>query len=105
MNDSLRAYLSEELFYRWADSSLAVVTDSALVAQAAELYGDAPSNLEPRSVDAVNDSLRAYLSEELFYRWADSSLAVVTDSALVAQAAELYGDVILTDSAAGVLRD
>ncbi len=53
-----------------------------------------------RSVEAVNDSMRTYMSEDLFYQWADTSLAVVTDSAAAERVADQYVTVIVMDSVA-----
>jgi hypothetical protein len=58
--------------------------------------GVAPSS-SPRSVESVNDSLHAYMSEDLFYHWADTSLVVVTDSET---AAARYETVLVMDSVA-----
>ncbi len=52
----------------------------------------------PRSVEAVNDSMRTYMSEDLFYRWADSTLALVTDSAAAERVADQYTNVIIMDA-------
>lgn len=59
--------------------------------------GPSPS---PRSVGSVNDSMWTYMSEDLFYRWTDSSLALVTDSAAAESVADQYDDVIIMDSVA-----
>lgn len=50
------------------------------------------------SVGAFNDSLRAFLSEDLFYYWADTTVVVVTDSAVAARIPARR--VIVMDSAA-----
>ena len=52
-----------------------------------------------RTVEAVNDSMRTFMSEDLFYRWADSTLALVGDSASAERVAEQYDQVIVMDSA------
>ena len=53
-----------------------------------------------RTVEAVNDSMRTFMSEDLFYQWADTTLAVVTDSATAEQVADQYANVIVMDSVA-----
>jgi Calcineurin-like phosphoesterase len=52
----------------------------------------------PHSVEALNDSLRKFMSENLFYEWSDTTVAIVTDSALARQVADRYSDVIVIDS-------
>jgi hypothetical protein len=63
-------------------------------------HGGVAPQMEPRSVSALNDSLRAFMAEELFYRWADTTMAFATDPALAAAVAEQYDTVIVMDSAA-----
>ncbi len=52
------------------------------------------------SVEAINDSLRTFLAEDLFYLWADTTVALVTDSVTADEVVDLYSRVILMDSAA-----
>ena len=52
------------------------------------------------SVEAINDSLRTFLAEDLFYLWADTTVALVTDSVTADEVVDLYSHVILMDSAA-----
>ncbi len=61
--------------------------------------GVAPSATR-RSVEALNDSLRIYMSEDIFYLWADTTMMPVTDSAVAEVAAARYETVIVLDSAA-----
>jgi len=63
-------------------------------------HGGVPADAEPRSVSALNDSLRAFMAEELFYRWADTTLAFTSDSAVAAAAADQYDTIIVMDSTA-----
>ena len=63
-------------------------------------HGGVAPGSSPRSVEAVNDSMWTFMSEDLFYRWADSTLALVTDSAMAEQVADQYMSVIVMDSAA-----
>ena len=63
-------------------------------------HGGVVPGSNPRSVEAVNDSMRTFMSEDLFYQWADTTLAVVTDSATAERAADQYGTVIVMDSVA-----
>ncbi len=73
-------------------------------------HGGVGPESSPRSVEAVNDSIRTFMSEDLFYRWADTTLALVTDSATAERVADQYTSVIIMDPAAvarrtGVLFD
>jgi hypothetical protein len=63
-------------------------------------HGGVPPDVEPRSVAALNDSLRTFMSEDLFYRWADTTMAFTSDSALAAAAAGQYDTIIVMDSTA-----
>ena len=63
-------------------------------------HGGVVREIEPHSFRAVNDSVRAFLAEDLFYRWADTTLALATDSATAAAVADQYERVIVMDSAA-----
>ena len=63
-------------------------------------HGGVGPGSRPRSVEAVNDSMRTFMSEDLFYRWADTTVALVTDPAIVEQVADQYESVILMDPAA-----
>ena len=78
---------------RWLAGRPALMRiDGALLAHGGVVPG---SNL--RSIEAVNDSMWTYMSEDLFYQWADTTLAVVTDSATAEQVADQYGTVIVID--------
>ena len=68
--------------------------DGALLA-----HGGVVPEIRPHSVPAVNDSLRAFMGEDLFYRWADSTLALTTDPATAEAVKDQYDRVILMDSA------
>ena len=61
--------------------------------------GVAPSSI-PRSVEAVNDSMWTFMSEDLFYQWGDTTVALVTDSVTAEQVADQYASVIIMDPAA-----
>jgi hypothetical protein len=88
--------IRNSLLGRWlAGRPGAMRIDGALLA-----HGGIAPDLEPRSVPAINDSIRAFLSEDLFYRWADTTLAVVTDSATALTVRDQYADVLLIDPAA-----
>jgi hypothetical protein len=63
-------------------------------------HGGVPADVEPRSVAALNDSLRTFMSEDLFYRWADTTMAFTSDTALAAAAAGQYDTIIVMDSTA-----
>jgi hypothetical protein len=67
-------------------------------------HGGVIPGSSPRSVEAVNDSMRTYLSEDLFYLWADTTMTVVTDSAAAELVADRYATVIVMDSLAFVRR-
>lgn len=68
--------------------------DGALLA-----HGGVVPEIGPHSVAAVNDSVRAFLAEDLFYRWADTTLALATDSATAEAVRDQYEQVIVMDSA------
>ncbi len=63
-------------------------------------HGGVGPGSSPRSVEAVNDSMRTFMSEDLFYHWADTTLALVTDSAAAERVADQYDRVIVMDSVA-----
>jgi hypothetical protein len=67
-------------------------------------HGGVAPGSSPRTVEAVNDSMRTFMSEDLFYRWADTTMAVVTDSAIAERMKDQYDTVIVLDSAAFVRR-
>lgn len=46
----------------------------------------------------MNDSLRAFMSEDLFYRWSDPLLGVVTDPGLAELLDDQYEEVVVMDS-------
>ena len=56
-------------------------------------------------VQALNDSIRGFLSEDILYEWWDTTMIVVTDSAQVEPALERYRKVLVVDSAAFALRE
>jgi hypothetical protein len=62
-------------------------------------HGGVAPGSRPRSVEAVNDSMRAFMAEDLFYGWADTTLALVGDSATAELVADQYESVIVMDSA------
>lgn len=62
-------------------------------------HGGVGPGESPRTVEAVNDSLRTFMSEDLFYRWADTTLALVEDSAAAERVAKEYDHVVVMDSA------
>jgi len=81
---------------RWLASRPGVMhIDDALLA-----HGGVVPEIEPHSASAVNDSLRAYLAEDLFYRWADTTVALATDSVVAESVRDQYAEVIVMDSAA-----
>ncbi len=51
----------------------------------------------PRSVEAVNDSTWAFMSEDLFYQWSDTTMALVADAASAERVADRYETVIIMD--------
>jgi hypothetical protein len=63
-------------------------------------HGGVVPELRPHSVAAVNDSLRSFLAEDLFYRWSDSTMALTSDSTLAEAVRDQYDQVIVMDSAA-----
>jgi hypothetical protein len=81
---------------RWlAGRPVLMKVDGVLLA-----HGGVLPDSSSRSVEAVNDSMRTFMSEDLFYQWADTTLAVVTDSATAERVADQYGNVIVMDSVA-----
>jgi len=69
--------------------------DGALLA-----HGGVVPEITPHAVAAVNDSVRAYLAEDLFYRWGDTTVALATDSAIAEAVRDQYAEVIVMDSSA-----
>ena len=63
-------------------------------------HGGVAPGSSPRSVEAVNDSMWTFMSEDLFYHWADTTLALVTDSTTGKQLEDQYERVIVMDPAA-----
>lgn len=63
-------------------------------------HGGVVPELSPHSVAALNDSLRSFLSEDLFYRWSDSTMALTSDPALAEAVQDRYDEVIVMDSSA-----
>jgi hypothetical protein len=81
---------------KWLASRPAVMwIDGALLA-----HGGVVPEIRPHSVPAVNDSMRSFLAEDLFYRWADSTMAFTADSALAESVREQYDTIFVMDSAA-----
>jgi len=81
---------------RWLASRPAVMwIDGALMA-----HGGVVPEIEPHAVPAVNDSMRSFLAEDLFYRWADTTVAFTADSALAASVRDQYDTIFVMDSAA-----
>lgn len=69
--------------------------DGALLA-----HGGVVPEITPHAVAAVNDSVRAYLAEDLFYSWGDTTVALATDSAIAEAVRDQYAEVIVMDSSA-----
>ena len=67
-------------------------------------HGGVMPGSSPRSVEAENDSMRTYMSEDLFYLWADTTMTVVTDSVAAELVADRYATVVVMDSLAFVRR-
>ena len=63
-------------------------------------HGGVSRGSTPRTVEAVNDSLWAFMAEDLFYHWADTTLALVSDSVTALQVAGQHERVIIMDPAA-----
>ena len=61
-------------------------------------HGGVAPGSSPRSVEAVNDSTWTFMSEDLFYLWADTTVALVGDSAAAERLADRYESVIIMDS-------
>ena len=61
-------------------------------------HGGVAPGSSPRTVEAVNDSMWTFMSEDLFYHWADTTLALVTDSASAERIADEYERVIIMDA-------
>jgi hypothetical protein len=60
-------------------------------------HGGVVPEIQPYSVPALNDSLRAFMAEDLFYHWADTTMALVTDSITAAEIEGQYERIILMD--------
>ncbi len=61
--------------------------------------GVAPAS-SPRTIEAVNDSLWTFMAEDLFYLWADTTVALVTDAEMAERVADQYETVIIMDAEA-----
>ena len=61
-------------------------------------HGGVAPGSSPRSVESVNDSTWTFMSEDLFYLWADTTVALVTDSAAAERVADRYETVIIMDA-------
>jgi hypothetical protein len=93
--------IRETVLGRWLVSRPGVMRiDGALLA-----HGGVAPDVEPREVVAFNDSLRAYMAEDLFYRWADTTVALANDSATAEAARDEYAEVIVMDSASVARRN
>ncbi len=62
-------------------------------------HGGVAPEASPRTIEAVNDSMRTFMAEDLFYRWGDTTMALVTDSLIAEQVADQYASVIIMDPA------
>jgi hypothetical protein len=62
----------------------------------APVGGGAPG-WSPRSVETVNDSMRTFMSEDLFYNWADTTMGIFTDSATAERLADRYTSTVVID--------
>jgi hypothetical protein len=88
--------IRESVLGRWLTGRPGLMKiDGALLA-----HGGVVPQIRPHSVLQVNDSLRTFMGEDLFYRWADSTLALATDSASAEAVKDQYDRVIVMDSAA-----
>ncbi len=88
--------IRETVLGKWLASRPAVMwIDGALLA-----HGGVVPEIRPHSVPAVNDSMRSFLAEDLFYRWADTTMAFTADSALAEAVREQYDTIFVMDSAA-----
>ena len=86
--------IRQSLLGRWLVERPGLMkVDGALLA-----HGGVAQGPSPRSVEAVNDSMWTYMSEDLFPNWFDSTWQVVTDSAIAEQVADQYAQVIVMDS-------
>ena len=63
-------------------------------------HGGVAPGSSPRSIETVNDSMRTFMSEDLFYLWGDTTMALVNDSAAAERVADQYSSVIVMDPAA-----
>ena len=69
--------------------------DGVLLAHGGILPGVAAN-----SVEAANDSIRTFIAEDLFYRWADSTMAIALDVETADSLRSQYSEVIVVDPAA-----
>jgi hypothetical protein len=60
-------------------------------------HGGVAPRSSPRSIETVNDSIRTFMLEDLFYLWGDTTMALVTDSATAEHVADQYSSVIVMD--------
>jgi len=63
-------------------------------------HGGVAPGSSPRSIETVNDSMRTFMSEDLFYLWGDTTVALVSDSATAELVGDQYSRVIVMDPAA-----
>ena len=63
-------------------------------------HGGVAPGSRPRSIEAVNDSLRTFMSEDLFRLWHDPTMGVFSDSASAERLADRYSRVIVMDTTA-----
>ena len=88
--------IRDSVLGQWLAGRPAIMrVDGALMA-----HGGVIPEVGPRSVEALNDSLRAFMAEDLFYQWADTTVALVTDSVTAELVRDQYSEVIVMDSAA-----
>lgn len=81
--------VQRSLLGRWlASKPAALSVDDVLL-----VHGGIGPAYEDRSVEALNDTLRAYVSEDLFRRWADSTVQVApVDSAALERRIQFFFD-------------
>jgi hypothetical protein len=85
---------------RWlADRPVVMWVDGVLLA-----HGGIGPEVQPRSIEALNDSIRSFMAEDLFYLWSDTTMALVTDPEVAVLVAGDYDRVIQMDSAAAARR-
>ncbi len=63
-------------------------------------HGGVAPGSSPRSVETVNDSIRTFMSEDIFYQWGDTTMALITDAETAERLADQHLSVIVMDPAA-----